>query len=67
MQETQEAQALGGEDPLEKEMATHCLFLPGTSHGERSLEGPWGLKESDRTEQLRLPTPFYLKDGSLTK
>ena len=28
------------------------LFLPGESHGERSLAGysPWGHKESDRTE-----------------
>ena len=27
-------------------MATHSLFLPGESHGERSLEGysPWGRK-----------------------
>ena len=26
-------------------------FLPGESHGQRSLEGysPWGRKESDRT------------------
>jgi len=29
---------LGGEDPLEKEVATHPLLLPGKSHGERSLE-----------------------------
>ena len=29
-------------------------FLPGESHGQRSLEGysPWGHKESDMTEQL---------------
>ena len=28
------------------------LFLPGESHGERSLAGfsPWGHKESDMTE-----------------
>ena len=28
------------------------LFLPGESHGERSLTGfsPWGHKESDMTE-----------------
>ena len=37
-------------DPLEKEMAT--LFLPGESHGQRSLEGssPWGCRELDMTE-----------------
>ena len=30
------------------------VFLPGKSHGWRSLAGcsPWGLKESDMTEQL---------------
>ena len=34
------------EDPLEKEMATTPLFLPGQSHGERSLAGYslWGRK-----------------------
>ena len=28
------------------------VFLPGESHGQRSLAsyGPWGGKESDRTE-----------------
>ena len=28
------------------------IFLPGESHGQRSLAGcsPWGLKESDTTE-----------------
>src|SRR5574341_973499 len=30
------------------------LFLPGESHGQRSLVGcsPWGCTESDRTERL---------------
>ena len=28
---------LGQEDPLEKEVATHSRFLPGESHGQRSL------------------------------
>ena len=55
MQETQ-AQSLGQEDPLEKGMATTLAFLPGKSHGQRSLTGysPWGHKESDTTEQLTL-------------
>ena len=55
----QEAQVrfLGGEDPLEKEMAPHSSTLawkipwtevPGGLH-------PWGCKESDTTEQL----PFH--------
>ena len=51
MQETQ-VQSLGWKDPLEKEMATHSVFLPGKSHGQRNLVGysPWGGKESDTTE-----------------
>ena len=45
MQETQ-VQSLGWEDPLEKEMATHSIFLPGISCGQKSLVGysPWGHK-----------------------
>ena len=27
-----------GEDPLQKEMATYPVFLPGKSHGQRGLE-----------------------------
>ena len=41
MQETW-VRSLGQEDPLEKEMATHSsipAFLPGKSHGQRSLAG----------------------------
>ena len=30
-------QSLGWEDPLEKKMATLSVFLPGESHGQRSL------------------------------
>ena len=39
--------SLGLEDPLEKELATTAIFLPGKSHGQRSLVGysPWGRKE----------------------
>ena len=39
-------QSLGREDPLEEEMATPPVFLPGKSHGPRSLAGysPWGHK-----------------------
>ena len=51
MQETQETQvqSLGREDPLEYEMATTPVLLPGESHGGRSLVGysPWGHKDSD--------------------
>ena len=38
MRETQ-VQSLGQEDPLEKEMAPTPVFLPGESHGWRSLMG----------------------------
>ena len=53
MQETQ-VQSLGQEDSLEKEMATALIFLPGESHGERSLVGysVRGYKELDKTERL---------------
>ena len=39
IQETQ-VRSLGQEDPLEKGMATTPVFLPGKSHGQRSLAGP---------------------------
>ena len=46
--------SLGGKDPLEKSMLTHPVFLPGESHGQRSLVGysPWGHKESEMTARL---------------
>ena len=49
MQETQETPVrfLGQEDPLEKSMATHSVFLPEESHGQRSLTG---CKKLDMTE-----------------
>ena len=53
VQKTQEMQVqyLGQEDPLEKEMATHSVFLPRKSLGQRSLVGygQWGNKELDMT------------------
>ena len=51
MQETQ-VRSLGQGDLLEKGVAITPVFLPGESHGKRSLVGysPWGLKESDITE-----------------
>ena len=52
MQETW-VQSLDQEDPLEKEMATTVVFLPGEVYGQRSLASysPWDCKESDATEQ----------------
>jgi len=43
-------QSLGWEDPLEEEMATYSVFLPGKSHGQSSLTGysPWGHKRVGR-------------------
>ena len=53
MWETQ-VQSLGKEDPLEKGMLPTPVFLPGESHGQRSLASysPWGYKEQDMTEWL---------------
>ena len=44
--------SLGWEDPLEKEMATLQAFLPGESHGQRTLVGysPWDHKDTAMTE-----------------
>ena len=49
-------QPLGGEDPLEKEMATHSSILAGEFRGQRILVGysPRGCKELDVTEWLLL-------------
>ena len=46
--------SIPGLDPLEKEMATTPVLLPGKSHEWRSVVGysPLDCKESDTTEQL---------------
>ena len=46
-----QVRSLGQEDPLEKEWQPTLVFLPGESHGQRSLAGysPQGCKESDMT------------------
>ena len=64
--------SLGQEDTLRREWLPTPVFLPGESHGQRSLGGysSWGRKrkESDTTER---PTPtvhiagFFLA-GQLT-
>ena len=74
MQETQ-VWSLGGEDPLEKEMATHSSFLPGESHGQRSLVSYslWDHKGSDITKWLnhtswiqgQKPNSYSLSEGEL--
>ena len=54
MQETYEAwiRSLSWEDTLEEVMQPTSVFLPGESHGQRSLMGygPLGRKELDMTE-----------------
>ena len=41
-----------GKIPWRREWQPTPVFLPGESHGQRSLVGysPWGCKESDTTE-----------------
>ena len=46
--------------PWRRKWQTTLLLLPGKSHGQRSLVGynPWGLKESDTSEWLKLTLHF---------
>ena len=45
-----------GKIPWRRAWQPTLVFLPGESHGQRSLAGysPWGRKESDRTEAIHL-------------
>ena len=45
-----------GKIPCNRKWEPTPVFLPGKFHGQRSLTGniPWGLKESERTEQLSM-------------
>ena len=49
-----------GKIPWRREQQPTLVFLPGESHGQRNLAGyrPWGHKESDRSEWLRLSLSF---------
>ena len=44
-----------GRFPWRRKWQPIPVFLPGKSHGQRSLAGysPWGHKESDMTEHTR--------------
>ena len=44
----------GGKIPWRRNWQPTTVFLPGKSHGQRSLTGysPWSCSESDRTQQL---------------
>ena len=60
-----QVQPPGQEDPWRRKWQPTPVFLPGESHGQRSLVGysPWGRKESDMAERLHLltykATAFY--------
>ena len=43
-----------GRFPWKRKWQPTPVFVPGESHGQRSLVGynPWGCKESDMTDQL---------------
>ena len=51
VRETQ-VRSLGWEDPWRRKWQPTLVFLPGKSHGQRSLVGcsPWGRKELGITE-----------------
>ena len=51
--------------PWRREWLPTPVFLPGKSHGQRSLVGfsPWGRKESNTTERL----PFHFHFHALEK
>ena len=45
-------ESLGQENPMENEMAIHSSIPAGKFPRRRSLECPWGHKESDMTGRL---------------
>ena len=49
-----------GKIRLEKEMATHWVFLPRRSHGQRSLAGysPWVAKSRTQMSRHTISTPY---------
>ena len=49
---------MGGEDPRGRKWQPTPVFLPGKSHGQRSVAGysPWSHKESDTTKRLNTHT-----------
>ena len=59
-------QSLGGEDPLEKEMATHSSILAWETHGQRSLAGysPWGCKRVRRILMTKQQSEKRISDAT---
>ena len=53
--------SLGWEDPWRRKWQPTPVFLPGESHGRRSLVGysPQGRKKSDTTERLHFHFHFH--------
>ena len=53
-----------GRSPGEGNSNPPAVFLPGESHGQRSLVGysPWGRKESDTTEATNIHTPSLYQE-----
>ena len=49
-----------GKSPWRRKWQPTPVFLPGESHGQRTLIGysPWGRKESDTTERLHFHFSF---------
>ena len=62
-----------GKVPWRRKWQPTPVFLPGESHGQRSLVDyrPWGCKESDMTEQLsmegNIPFGWNLRKGSIAR
>ena len=54
-----------GKIPWRRKWQPTPVFLPGESHGQRSLVGysPWGHRESDMTEQLSTHTGWWVALG----
>ena len=54
-----------GKIPWSRKWQPSPVFLPGKSHGWRSLAGysPWGCKESDRTERLSTSVKYWPKSS----
>ena len=55
-----------GKIPWSRKWHPSPVFFPGRIHGQRSLAGysPWGLKESDTTEQIACSN-FFTISGNL--
>ena len=52
-----------GKIPWRRKWQPTPVFLPGESHGQRSLVGyrPWGCKESDATEHRHAHTYTHMR------